>query len=246
MSIDKKYETYLEHAIALRDTMRVIYETDTSNVWRFSSFKTFIRKYHQILHNVKDIITIEGILDIYNIDKIPGPMDTIGMQQKDLFDGVFSNVSLLISILKQKVKYQENEIINLRNFLQSNLRKAVLQEPQRETDIQDVIEQLFIGRGLTKGIDYDREKGRVKVSIKEVVPDFIIPTLNLAIEVKLTKNASKSKKIVDEVNADIQAYSKQYENVLFVIYDFGSIRDEEEFKNDIDNRKNIIITIVKH
>ena len=67
---------------------------------------------------------------------------------------------------------------------------------------------MLIGRGFTKGIDYDREVGRVKVSIKEVVPDFILPKLSFAIEVKLAKTDSKAKAIVDEINADIQATKK--------------------------------------
>ena len=51
---------------------------------------------------------------------------------------------------------------------------------------------------------------------------------------------------VDEINADIQAYGKQYSQLLFLIYDIGTIRDEDEFKNDIDNADNIQLVIVKH
>jgi hypothetical protein len=58
------------------------------------------------------------------------------------------------------------------DFLQSRVRSAVLKKPEHEKDIQDVVEQLLIDRGLNKGIDYDREVGRVKVSSKEVIPEF--------------------------------------------------------------------------
>ena len=51
--------------------------------------------------------------------------------------------------------------------------------PESERDVQDVVEQLLIGRGYEKGIDYDREVGRVKVSSKEVIPDFIMALLIL-------------------------------------------------------------------
>ena len=105
---------------------------------------------------------------------------------------------------------------------------------------------LLIGRGLSKGIDYDREKGRVKVSIKEVVPDFIFHKLDLALEVKFCKDESKSKRLVDEINADIKAYSKKFSNLLFLVYDLGIIRDEDEFKRDLDNKENISVIIVKH
>ena len=93
--------------------------------------------------------------------------------------------------------------MNLKNFLVSNLRKAVLHEPQKEIDIQDSIEQIFIGKGFTKGTDYDREVGRVKVSIKEYKPDFIFPKLDLALEVKFSKTVAKSKEIIDEIIGNI-------------------------------------------
>jgi hypothetical protein len=54
------------------------------------------------------------------------------------------------------------------------------------------------------------------------------------------------KKLADEINADIQSYGKFYSNQLFVIYDLGSIRDEDEFKKDLDNNENISLIIIKH
>jgi REase_DpnII-MboI len=134
----------------------------------------------------------------------------------------------------------------LRDFLKSNLRRAIFQEPKHEREIQNAIETLLLGRGLTKGIDYDRETGRVKLSIKESVPDFIFPKLDLALEVKFTSDITKSKRIVDETNADIRTYSTKYSRLLFVIYDLGSIRDESEFKLGIENPEKIDVAIIKH
>ena len=119
-------------------------------------------------------------------------------------------------------------------------------EPALEVEVQNAIEQLLIGRGYQKGIDYDREVGRVKVSIKEVIPDFIFPRLGLALEVKLSKDKSKSRQIVDEINADIQAYSAKYAFILFVVYDLGSIRDEDEFKHDLQATDGVSVIVVKH
>ena len=67
---------------------------------------------------------------------------------------------------------------------------------------------------LQKGQDYDREVGRVKVSTKEVVPDFILLKLSLALEVKLIKTSTRVREVVDEINADIAAYSKVYRTIL--------------------------------
>ena len=48
-------------------------------------------------------------------------------------------------------------------------------------DVAHAIESLMVGRGMAKGIDYDRETGPVKTSGKESVPDFIFPNLKLCL-----------------------------------------------------------------
>lgn len=45
---------------------------------------------------------------------------------------------------------------------------------------------------------------------------------------------------------DITAYSKNYENILFVVYDIGIIRDEIEFHRDIASNDGVYVVIVKH
>jgi hypothetical protein len=122
----------------------------------------------------------------------------------------------------------------------------MLHLPERERDIQDAIEQLLIGRGLEKGLDYDREVGRVKVSSKEVIPDFILPPLETAIEVKLLKDQRHVGPLIDEINADIQAYLQGYKAVIFVVYDLSVIRDELEFRRDLEITDGIKVIVVKH
>ena len=55
---------------------------------------------------------------------------------------------------------------------------------------------------MEQRIDYDRETGKFEFSGKEYIPDFIVPKLNLCIEVKLLKEGRKSK-MIEEINADI-------------------------------------------
>ncbi|MBM9832277.1 hypothetical protein IAG15_14055, partial [Enterococcus faecalis] len=87
---------------------------------------------------------------------------------------------------------------------------------------------------------------KIHFSGREYIPDFIIPKLNLAIEIKLLRNRKKSQ-VIEEVNADITAYSKHYTKQLYIIYDLGEIRDEMEFKRDIeDSGENIKVIIIKH
>ena len=107
------------------------------------------------------------------------------------------------------------------------------------------LQALLLGRGLSKGTDYDRETGKFEFSGKEYIPDFIIPKLQLCIEVKLLRDGRKSK-VIEEISADITAYAKQYERQLFVVYDLGVIQNADEFRRDIENSGNVKVIIVKH
>jgi hypothetical protein len=248
--MDKKQreqlKEFLHYASAILESMNTSLRTDPDNVWRYASYKQYIRKYNQLVQTVSQVTRIDTIVDLYDLDRIPGNADTVATQQKELFESVHVNLSILKAWLENKLHLKADEITNLKNFLQANLRRAIFSTPEREVEVQNAVEQLLIGRGLAKGIDYDRETGRVKVSVKESVPDFIFPRLSLALEVKFSKDKEKSKAIVDEINADIMAYSRKYSHLLFVVYDLGIIRDEVEFKQDLEMADGVDVIVVKH
>ena len=152
---------------------------------------------------------------------------------------------MLCSSLEANIDFANDEFDNLENFIYSRLRTVIFDKPQKEIEVQNAIEALLLGRGLNKGIDYDRESGKFEFSGKEYIPDFIIPKLSLCIEVKLLRENRKSK-VIEEISADITAYSKQYQRQLFIVYDLGCIQNEEEFKRDIENAGNVKVIIVKH
>jgi hypothetical protein len=238
---------YLRWTEALQRSMELALRgEDPANVWKYGGYKQFARKYNQIVTAVAREMPLPGILDLYDLDKIPGGAKTLAYQQKEIFEGVHANVSLLKSILENRLGVIEDETVALRDFFQARLRSAVLRIPESEREVQDAVEQLLIGRGLQKGQDYDREVGRVKVSAKESVPDFIVPPLSLALELKLIKSAARVREVVDEINADIVAYSKGYRSLMFIVYDLGYVRDEAEFKRDLEAPGNVSVVIVKH
>jgi len=248
--VDKNNENLKELLMftnGLLDSMeQSIKSSPESNMWKHASYKTYLRKYNQLVEEVSKITEGTSLLDYYNLGQIPGLGDTVPMQQKNYFDSVHANLKILKAFLENKVGFKEDKIIQIKDFLEANLRRATFREPEKEVEVQDTIEQLLIGKGMEKGVDYDREVGRVKVSIKEVIPDFIFQRLGLALEVKLSKSTTKSKAIVDEINADIMSYSKEYSSVLFLVYDIGSIRDEAEFKSDLEINNGVSVVIVKH
>jgi hypothetical protein len=177
---------------------------------------------------------------------MPGIGDTVAVQQKEFFEAVHANASILKGILENEIGIVQDEIAGIKDFLQARLRSAMFEAPEKERTVQDAIEQLLIGRGLQKGQDYDRETGRVKVSVKEVIPDFVFPKLAMALEVKLITTQSRLKEAVDEINADILAYARQYATLVFLVYDLGMIRDHVEFRHDLEAAGNVSVILVKH
>lgn len=152
---------------------------------------------------------------------------------------------MLYASLEGNMDFADDEFDNLENFIQSRLRTVIFDRPQKEVEVQNALEALLLGRGLCKGTDYDRESGKFEFSGKEYIPDFIIPKLKLCIEIKLLREGKRSK-IIEEISADITAYSKQYERQLFVVYDLGYIQNEAEFKRDIENAGDVKVIIIKH
>lgn len=243
----EQLKEFLHRIDALIQSMETSVRADPANMWKYAGYKQYILHYNHLLEAVSRVIPVgDAVLGLYDAQAIPGIGDTSTLQQKEFFDSVHANLSLLRAFLESKLDLKADEITNLRDFLQANLRRAVQCTPKMETQVQDVVEHLLIGRGLSKGLDYDRETGRVKQSIKESVPDFIFPRLSLALEVKLAKDKPKSRAIVDEINADIKAYGKAYANMLFVVYDLGTIRDEAEFRQDLEAADGVAVIVIKH
>ena len=235
----------MEGATALLSSMESLI-SGPQGAFQFSPFKNFARKYNQLVEAVAPIAPLPPMIEKFALDQFPTPFESTGIEQRNIFYSVHANLSVLKSFLENRVGHRADKVSALTDFIAVSLRKVIFKEPTKEVDVQDGVEQLLIGRGLEKGVDYDRESGRVKVSIKEVVPDFNFQTLGLALEVKLSKDRAKSKVLVDEINADIMAYGKKYSFLNFVVYDLGSIRDEVEFKQDLDSKDGVSVTIVKH
>jgi hypothetical protein len=247
MESKERIRELLAQANALLSAMRYsIDSARTDDVWKYGSYKTFLRKYSSLLNEatplLKDVTQLDGI----DLSKIKSNMNTVALEQKELFDLAYSNTAILKSLLEGEIGYAEDQTHNLADFIQSNLRKAIFDVPAAEVEVQNAIETLFVGRGMVKGLDYDRETGRVKTSGKESIPDFLLSNLQLCLEVKLAKSAERIKPLIDEINADIRAFGTRYDRQLYVVYDVGTIRDAEEFKRDLESAPGVTVIIVKH
>lgn len=218
----------------------------TDDVWLHSSFKTFMRKYVELVLATQAVTKIDAPVDSYNLDKVPNAGNTTTIEQRIYFDEVYANLAILRAFIEANGGLIGIEAENILNFLKANLRKAIHAVPEYERDVQNAIEALLIGKGMQKGSAYDRETGRVKHAGKESIPDFVFRGERMVLEVKLCNRQGKLSEIIDEMNADIIAYSTAYERVWFLVYDVGFIRDEDEIVQGLQQSEHVKCVVVKH
>src|SRR5207245_2314806 len=118
---------------------------------------------------------------------------------------------------------------------------SIYDDPKNERELQNIVEIMLRSREY----DYRRELIRIPYSSKTYIPDFTFEVLHLALEMKLCNSKERVKEMIDEINGDIPPYQTRYENVIFAIYDLGSIRNVAEFKGSIEKNLNVYVVVVK-
>src|SRR5580704_7560458 len=228
--------TLIAQAKALQRAMDQSVSEKNKEFARYESFKIFAQRYNSLVEQVRPLIRNGVIVNRLSVENIKNPGSLVWPVQKQYFDMVYAEVAMLIAALEGQHDFAEVKTIELKDFFDSSLRRAVFTVPQNEKELQDIVEQLLIGRGFRKPLDYDRETGRVKFSGKEFVPDFIYKPANMFIEVKLVKTPERAKAVIEEINADIVAFKTRYSKGMFVVYDVGIIRDAREFMESFEQQ----------
>ncbi len=226
--------------------MDSVLASNQEGVWRHTGYKHYIRKHNQLARKAAELLPMDIPIEIFDESRIPSVHNTTAFAQSAYFQSVHGELSMLCSWLEQNAGTAKQQASSLATFLETKLRRAIFEKPEKEREVQDAVEQLLIGRDLQKGLDYDRETGRVKVSVKESVPDFVLRPMSLALEIKLAKNKRRLPTLVEEISADIIAYSAIYESLIFLVYDLGTIDDETQFKLGLESRGNVRLLVVKH
>lgn len=137
---------------------------------------------------------------------------------------------------------EASEILKVVNLAEFKLRRVIRDTPTKEVEVQDALENLLVGADIA----YSREVGGIEYSSKTYKPDFILPQIDLAIDVKLCARQGREKEIISEVNDDILAYRTKYRNIFFVVYDVSLIRDTELFSSSFEQNEDVIVRVVKH
>lgn len=157
--------------------------------------------------------------------------------------GELSRVEKIDDVYQGKNTAPESSmILKIISLAEPKLRKVFRNPPRDEKEVQHAFESLLIGAD----IPYSKETESIEYSTKTYEPDFTVDKISLAIEIKLCTSTDREKKIIDEINADIPAYRKKYENLVFVIYDLGFIRDVERFAAEFEKAgSDIFVRVVK-
>ncbi len=137
---------------------------------------------------------------------------------------------------------EASEIVSIISLADKKLRKVIRQPPTKEAEVQDAFENLLVGADIA----YKREAPQITYSSKQYRPDFVVPTADLVIEIKLCSKPGHEKERIAEINDDILAYETTWGNQLFVVYDIGTIRDVDTFKGSLEANDSVIVCVVKH
>ena len=187
----------------------------------------------------------EHLFEPIDADKFAGVADGSGTwayrQTLQMTELALSCLSIMVAYLQSKLGSAARQVEALIDLIRVNLRPAMFDKPQRETDVQNILDIIFRARNL----NYKREKVVIDYSSKQFKPDFTFDTLDLALEVKFCDSQPREKTIIDEINADIPAYQTKYRYVLFVVFDVGYIRDESLFKTGIQDNAGVHVLVEK-
>ena len=223
----------------------ILGNSSNNDVGKYASFRAMALSYNDMVERSKIFFKGPILFYTFDTDHMKSWGDTVWPTQKAIMEETLLSARMLLAGLEGSLDFIDDEVENLSDFFQSHLRSVIYETPEKEKDVQNAIESLLIGRGMARGGDYERESGKFEFSGKEYIPDFIIDKMNLCIEVKLLKAGRKSK-MIEEISADITAYSKEYQHLLFIVYDLGVIQNEAEFKRDIEMQEGVKVIIVKH
>ncbi|MHA1249394.1 MAG: hypothetical protein ACTSRP_05325 [Candidatus Helarchaeota archaeon] len=148
-------------------------------------------------------------------------------------------------LIDRESKQPQAQQFQILSEIEKNFRKCINKEPNSEKDIQDFLESFL----HAKGYDFEREKENVNFSEKGFKPDFTFNKLEMVLEIKFIDSKKKKKKIIDEMSADLEPYSKKWKYIFFIVYDKGGyINDIERFTSDFNNNGEKIIrcVVIKH
>ena len=100
----------------LRAMEFVLQGEDPDNIRKYGGFKQFAHKYMQIVELLAKTIELPEIFDFYDIKNMPVRSSTRPGRQKEIFESVYANLSLLRALLETEIGIVDDEIRVLPDF----------------------------------------------------------------------------------------------------------------------------------
>lgn len=160
----------------------------------------------------------------------------------DMLDQCVGKYQFMIETKKSIIDIDSISILKIVNSIEQNLRKCFKKKPSREIEVQDEVEKIL----NVQQIKFSRETESFGYSSKSYKPDFVLEGFEVIIEIKFCDDKADEKKIIAQINDDIQAYLSKYKFVIFFVYDVNLIRDIDLFKKDLTKNPKVLVYVVKH
>ncbi len=118
----KQLRTYLKWVSTLQRTMETALQTaKADDPFTHIGFRDYADKYMKIIGLVAQSSQLPPIFSGYDLEKMKNAFDTVVPQQKEIFEAVLTNVSLLRSHLEDEIGIVEDEVNSLYDFLFTKL-----------------------------------------------------------------------------------------------------------------------------
>jgi hypothetical protein len=184
-----------------------------------------------VMQNIDPFGNLFG--DIYGTSLIPDALECV-----EQAIGVYEHIQSQSGLIELNPK----EAIHIESAIERALRPSFRDtQPKSEKEVQDAIENIL----NALGVEFTRERDTTSVGGKYYKPDFVVESLDLAIEIKLAKVGNGAAKIQEDLNADISGYRTKWKNLLFIIYDLGVITDPYKFQTDNIKLFGVSVRVIK-
>ncbi|MBI2820027.1 MAG: hypothetical protein HYX73_08615 [Acidobacteria bacterium] len=143
MEQEQEIQKYWKWVDALITSMEVSQRSGGPDaLWKHVGYKQFAQTYNNLVRQIASKVELPPFIGTYDLDNIKGWGDTMVPMQKQIFDSVHANASILRAYLRSISGVDTDELSSLRDFLQARLRSAVFEKPTKEREIQNALEQL--------------------------------------------------------------------------------------------------------
>ena len=151
----REMRVLLNQVKALENTIQdIISNAGAAEHTRYASYRDMAYIYNDLASIAKKFLKAPNdLFYTFNTDGMKGYADTLWGQQKIILEQVLVSTKMLYASLEGNIDFVDDELDNLENFIKSRLRTVIFQKPQKEVEIQNAIESLLLGRGLSKGSD---------------------------------------------------------------------------------------------